>query len=243
MFDRSLQPEQRWRLASRTLAFVRCWHAWLVAVGLSVSSHFISMQLFSDTVILASSLAHMLLLFHTSYSALPFCPWLYGSDQAELVHSLMRTTERGTMEFDIVQYLAIARRIQRLNSLLADPKVKQVLPSLVSSKGYNRSNYSHDGTSYVFPQPSYPSSARIRELYFEEYQSEVQPLLEMLGMQPALEKKGSWARPPLEDLVSAAATAAEEEIDFDLDGPCLEEEQFAAEAQQYDLFATFSSDV
>jgi hypothetical protein len=221
MFDKVIDMTLRWRLMCRAAIFLRYWYAWHKASEIN-SMHFIPLQLFTDFFLIFHTFVFKLILHRDVYESVPYVPALDGSDQDECFFSIMREMDE---KFDLKRFLKLVQKFHAEMSMRVDSESRGVVPPYVTKRGHNKSIYMPSTATHT-PPNQYPTDAAMLQLYKEEVEESVKPLLAQLGMDVLLKKAGQWDNPPLECLkqVQVDMHADEDDSDGDMESVAFDDD-------------------
>ena len=77
--------------------------------GKAVATHFISMETHAAYVIMCQMLVMLVLLWGRSFAALPFAPWLVGSDQNEHFNNELRSFRLNQPDWTFADVLQLTK--------------------------------------------------------------------------------------------------------------------------------------
>jgi hypothetical protein len=213
-FDKNIDMSTRWALMCRAAAFLRYWHSWHKLSKLS-GMHFIPLQLFTDFFLMFHCFAFKVILHRDVYTTVPYAPWLDGSDQCECMFSILREM---LPSFCLKRLLDLIKHHHAEMSVRSDPIVRSVLPPYVTKRGHNKSIYEQPTSSSVHSTNiAYPSDEAMLNLYSEQVEKFVKPLLVQLGMAELLKAGNAWDTAHLESFKEVQAALLGDEDDLDAD--------------------------
>jgi hypothetical protein len=123
--------------------------------------------------------------------------------------------------FCLKRLLELVKHHHAEMSVRSDPIVRDMLPPYVTKRGRNKPIYEQPAiASSSKSNANYPTDAAMLQMYPEQVEQYVKPLLVHLGMDDVLKSGNAWDSPPLECFKRVQADLHQDEEDLDA---CAEE--------------------
>ena len=90
---------------------IRLWELWVDKSGLDSSQHFITKELMRDTIVMASGMVHLAIVFKLYFPNKPFLPWKWSEYPLESYYSCIRFLNGNDDEFSTLEYMHRTKRI------------------------------------------------------------------------------------------------------------------------------------
>lgn len=96
------------------------WRKWLILEDLDLKQHFITLELYRDTILMCSSLVHIALVFKLFLPEKAFLPWKWSEYPLESYFSSVRFLFGNDDEFSTLEYMHRVQKLQHQRSASCD---------------------------------------------------------------------------------------------------------------------------